>query len=195
MLADKLRNHNVILASQSPRRNSLLNELGINFSVAEDHNLDETYPSHLNKFQIPVYLSELKSQSYGELKENDILITADTIVWMVDHVINKPSDFNDAVKILSRLSGNMHEVITGVTLRTFSRLHSFYSHTEVYFANLSDAEINYYLKTFKPYDKAGAYGIQEWIGYVAIEKINGSYFNVMGLPVQKLYRVLKEFII
>jgi septum formation protein len=194
MLADKLRNFNVILASQSPRRNSLLNELGINFSVPEDHKLDETYPTHLNKFQIPVYLSELKSKSYGELQKKDLLITADTIVWMGDHVINKPSDFQDAVSILTRLSGNMHEVITGVTIRTNSDFRSFYSHTEVYFANLSEAEIDYYVNTFKPYDKAGAYGIQEWIGYVAIEKINGSYFNVMGLPVQKLYRILEEFI-
>jgi septum formation protein len=194
MLENKLHKYNIILASQSPRRQSLLKELGFTFQVSENHNLDEFYPENLDKFQIPVYLSESKSSAYGNLNGNDLLITADTIVWLKDHVIGKPSDFREAVNILLNLSENMHEVITGVTLRTRSRVHSFYSHTEVYFAKISKSEIDYYVRKFKPYDKAGAYGIQEWIGFVAIEKINGSFHNVMGLPIQKLYRVLEDFI-
>ena len=194
MLEEKLKKYNIILASQSPRRQSLLKELGIAFSVSDDHKLDETYPDNLDKFQIPVYLSKLKSDTYSDLNENDLLITADTIVWLKDHVIGKPLNFGDAVNMLKKLSGNMHEVITGVTLRTKTQTQSFYSHTEVFFAPLSVAEIEYYVNHFKPYDKAGAYGIQEWIGYVAIERINGSYHNVMGLPIQKLYNELESFI-
>lgn len=191
MLNDKLGKYNLILASRSPRRKTLLEGLGIKFRIAELPDFDEDYPQYLDKFQIPVYLSECKSNLYGKLDPNDVLITADTIVWMNDHVINKPADYQDAVRILRDLSGNMHEVITGVTLRMVDFLYSFHSHTEVFFSKLSDEEINFYITNFNPYDKAGAYGIQEWIGYVGIEKISGSYFNVMGLPVQKLYRVLE----
>ena len=194
MLQDRLDKYNIILASRSPRRKSLLKELGIRFKVVHIRDDGEEFPSHLDKFQIPVYISEKKSDSYGSLGDNDLLITADTIVWMEGQVINKPADYQDAVRILRCISGNMHEVITGVTLRTRDDKYSFTSHTEVFFSELSEEEIQFYVTNYTPYDKAGAYGIQEWIGYIGIEKINGSYFNVMGLPVQKLYRVLEEFL-
>jgi septum formation protein len=194
MLRSKLHNYNIILASQSPRRKGLLSEIGIIYSTAVDHNLDESYPDGLDKFQIPVHLSEKKSSVYGQLSGNDLLITADTIVWMEGEVIGKPAGADEAVTMLRKLSGRMHEVITGVTLRTKDKMQSFHSLTEVFFADLSEEEIDHYVKKYKPYDKAGAYGIQEWIGYVGVERINGSYQNVMGLPVQKLYRVLEDFI-
>jgi len=194
MIYDKLKKYNIILASQSPRRIMLLKELGIDFSTSLNHEVEEVYPSGLDKFGIPVYLSELKSNAYGDLKEGDLLITADTIVWFRDQVINKPTDLKDAVRILKLLAGEMHEVITGVCLRTGSHSHTFFSHTEVYFGKLSEEEIEYYVNTCKPMDKAGAYGIQEWIGYIGIEKIVGSWYNVMGLPVQKLYHEFERFL-
>ncbi len=194
MLIEKLKNHTLVLASQSPRRMKLLEEAGIPFRLAIPLDIEEKYPDGLDKFQIPVYLAELKSKAYGEIAENEIWITADTIVWQKNRVINKPRDAEDAFEILTSLSGSMHEVITGVCLRKRSGIRTFYSHSEVYFSKLSAEEILHYIETCKPYDKAGGYGIQEWIGYIGIEKINGSYFNVMGLPVQKLYRELEEFI-
>lgn len=172
-----------------------MKEAGIPFIQSDLHEVDETYPAGMSKFEIPVYLSDLKSYAYGQpLKASEILITADTIVWLNNQVIGKPADRSEGLNILKNLSGNMHEVITGVTLRTHIKHHSFYSHTEVWFDALSEAEIEYYFDKYKPMDKAGAYGIQEWIGYIGIKKINGSYFNVMGLPVQKLYRELESFI-
>jgi septum formation protein len=194
MLLEKLKNYNVILASQSPRRKSLLEGLGLKFEVKPVPSGEEAFPQNLDKFQIPVYLSEYKSFLYGELEYNDLLITADTIVWMNERVINKPDDYWDAIRILRDISGNMHEVITGVTIRNDKKTHSFFSHTEVFFSELSDQEIEFYVMNYKPYDKAGAYGVQEWIGHIGIEKLNGSYFNVMGLPVQKLYRELENFL-
>ena len=195
MLLNELEKFELILASKSPRRRYLLNELGIKFRISDLHAVDETYPSELNKTEIPVFLSELKSKTYsGDLKVNQILITADTIVWFENAVINKPRDPKDAISILNRLQGKMHEVITGVTLRSANKKHSFYSHSEVYFAPLTNEEIIYYVDKFNPLDKAGAYGIQEWIGYAGIKEIRGSYFNVMGLPVQKLYNEFKNFI-
>jgi septum formation protein len=194
MLKEKLRNYTLVLASQSPRRSQLLRDAGIPYRLAPPPHVDEDYPEGLDKFQIPVFLAEMKSDAYGPVPENEILITADTIVWHNGTVINKPLDAADAYRILSALSGSMHEVVTGVCLRTALKKTSFYSHSEVYFSKLSDLEINHYIETYKPYDKAGGYGIQEWIGYIGIEKINGSYFNVMGLPVQKLYRTLEDFI-
>jgi septum formation protein len=195
MLLKRLEKYEIILASQSPRRSYLLTELGIKFRVSDLHVVDETYPSGLNKAEIPVFLSELKSDTYTEdLTDNQILITADTIVWFGNNVINKPVDRLDAIKILNKLQGNMHEVVTGVTLKSSRKKHSFFSHSEVYFAPLSEEEIIYYVDKFNPVDKAGAYGIQEWIGYAGIKEIRGSYFNVMGLPVQKLYTELNNFI-
>jgi septum formation protein len=195
MLKDKIKNFNLILGSRSPRRIELLREAGIPFTLGIPHELDENYPPGLNKLQIPVYLSEMKSKTYGEIGEKDILLTADTIVWLEDQIINKPSDFSEAFRMLSSLSGKMHEVITGVCLRNKNRMSSFYSCSEVYFSRLSREEIEFYIETCKPYDKAGAYGVQEWIGYMGIERINGSHFNVMGLPVQKLYRELEQFLL
>lgn len=195
ILLDKIKDYHIILASQSPRRHFLLKEAGIHYTVSSLHKVDESYPEGLDKFQIPVYLAELKSKAFsGKLEEKDILITADTIVWINNHVINKPADREDAIRILKILSGNMHEVITGVCIRRINKSFSFYSHSKVYFRELAEEEIHYYIDQYKPYDKAGAYGIQEWIGYIGIKEITGSFFNVMGLPVQQLYQELDNFI-
>lgn len=194
MLIEKLTNYSLVLASQSPRRRQLLQEAGIPYKLAHVLDTNEDFPESLDKFQVPVFLAEKKSEAYGEIPDNEIYITADTIVWLKDKVINKPKDEQDAINILTQLSGNMHEVITGVCLRSNRKSKSFFAHSEVYFSPLTDVEILHYVKTFKPFDKAGAYGIQEWIGYIGIEKINGSYFNVMGMPVQKLYRELESFL-
>jgi septum formation protein len=194
MIREKLRKQTIILASKSPRRMKLMQEAGIPFRLAIPIDIEEKYPEGLDKFQIPVFLAELKSNSYGVIHDDEILITADTIVWLKNRVINKPKDVHDAFEMLTSLSGTMHEVITGVCMRKNFKTKSFYSHSEVYFAKLKPEEIIHYIETYKPYDKAGGYGIQEWIGYIGIEKINGSYFNVMGLPVQKLYRELESFI-
>jgi septum formation protein len=194
MLKEKLKKYTLVLASGSPRRMKLLQEAGIPFRHAIPMDIEEKYPDGLDKFQIPLYLAEMKSNAYGEISDNEILITADTIVWHKNRIINKPVDALDAFKILSSLAGNMHEVITGVCLRKNFQTRMFYSHSEVFFSKLKPEEISHYIETCKPYDKAGAYGVQDWIGYIGIERINGSYFNVMGLPVQKLYRELEAFI-
>jgi septum formation protein len=195
MLLDKIKNYKIILGSQSPRRQYLLKELGIGFTVEVLNGIDESYPDNLFYDQIPVYLATHKAQHYKNLLDRKtILITADTIVWLDNAVINKPKDREDALTILKKLSGRKHEVLTGICLKTEGKEESFCSKTDVYFRILSDNEIAYYIDNFKPYDKAGAYGIQEWIGYAGIEKIEGSYFNVMGLPVQELYQKLSEFI-
>ena len=193
-MIERFNDYNILLASRSPRRHDILKETGIRFEVADDIEVDETFPPGLDKFAIPIFLAEKKSSAYpGILNENTILITADTIVWFEGEVIGKPSGVKDAYNILSRLSGNMHEVITGVSLRSGRRKTSFYSCSQVFFSELSHYEINYYIEHFKPFDKAGAYGIQEWIGYIGVEKIHGSYFNIVGLPVHILYRELESF--
>ncbi|MGD9993129.1 MAG: Maf-like protein [Salinivirgaceae bacterium] len=188
-----LNNYQIILASQSPRRQQLLKELGLNFTI-EVREVDEVYPGHLQREEIPVYLAQLKAKAFeNSISENQLLITADTIVWLNNQVLGKPTDFADAFKMLQSLSGNTHTVYTGVCLKSSKKESSFWAKTDVHFKTLSDEEITSYLNTHKPYDKAGAYGIQEWIGYIGIEHIEGSYFNVMGLPVQKLYEQLKQF--
>jgi len=195
MLSELAKKYRIILASQSPRRQQLLKELGLDFEVmAVD--IDETYPPSLKGKDIAVFLSELKAKAYDSknLYENCLIITADTIVWQNGQILPKPVDYNDAVRILQTLSGNVHEVITGVSLRTKNKLRSFHSITKVYFKNLTLEEIHHYIEHYKPYDKAGAYGIQEWIGYIGIERIEGSYFNVVGLPVQRLYSELLNFL-
>lgn len=195
MLLDELKSFHIILATRSPRRHHLMKEAGLSFEVSSLHEVDESFPVDMDKFNIPVYLAELKSSVFnGELKEKDILITADTIVWFRDKVINKPENRVDAINILKDLSGNMHEVITGVCLRSPGKTMSFYSHSYVYFTQLSGDEIEFYIDRYKPFDKAGAYGIQEWIGYIGIKEIKGSFFNVMGLPIQQLYHKLGLFI-
>ncbi|MBN1184707.1 MAG: septum formation protein Maf [Bacteroidales bacterium] len=195
MYPEELKNYKIILASKSPRRQYLLKELGLNFRVDTSFDVDEVFPSKLSKMEIPVYLAELKANAYkNSISENEILLTADTIVWLNGKMVGKPIDWEDAANILKSLSGNMHEVVTGVCLKSLNKVKTFTALSEVYFKPLDDNEINYYINNYHPFDKAGAYGVQEWIGYVGVEKIHGSYFNVMGLPIQKLYVELLKFI-
>jgi len=194
MLLENLKDYKIILASESPRRQFLLKELGLNFELVVNPRFDETYPKKLVKDQIPVYLAEHKANAvFGKVKNKTLVIAADTIVWCGNKVLNKPADHKEAVKILTILSGKKHQVITGVCIKSSEKRISFYSSTDVFFKDLTEKEIIYYVNNYKPYDKAGAYGIQEWIGYIGIKKINGSYFNVVGLPVQKLYSELINF--
>lgn len=192
---ERINQFEIILASASPRRRFLLGELGLKFESRGNHELDESYPDHLQSEAIPLYLAKLKARSYTScLKEKTILITADTIVWLNHEVIGKPHDMEDAKEMLHKLSGKMHFVYTGICLTSLRKETSFTAETKVFFRNLTAAEIDYYVSRFNPVDKAGAYGIQEWIGYIGVERIEGSYFNVMGLPVQKLYNALIHFI-
>lgn len=188
----QLSTYNIILGSQSPRRKELLAGLDIEFTTKVIPGLEETYPDTLQGEEIPIYLAEQKADAYT-LEDNDLLITADTIVWLNGHVYGKPADEAEAREMLRSLSGKTHDVITGVCVRTNKKNVSFASTTKVRFAELTDAEIEHYVNKYRPMDKAGAYGIQEWIGYIGVEHIEGSYFNVMGLPIQRLYTVLKEF--
>lgn len=184
---------NIILASKSPRRQNLLKELGVDFTV-QTKEIEEVYPPELKKEEVAIFLSELKAAAFKEdLQPNDLIITSDTIVCLYDRIIGKPKDREDAFNMLSDLSGRMHQVITAVTLMSTAKTNTFFDVTEVYFKELSNYEIDTYINKYEPYDKAGSYGIQEWIGYIGIEKINGSYHNVMGLPVKKLYEQLEKF--
>ena len=193
MLFDRLKNYNIILASKSPRRQYLLKELGIDFKL-QTKDTEEGFSNTLKAQEIPLYLCEKKAKAFElDLNDGDLLITADTIVWIEDQVLNKPEDYNDAVRMLKLLSGKKHQVYTGVCLTSKQKTKSFFAVTDVYFKNLSDDEIEYYIKNYNPYDKAGAYGAQEFIGYIAIEKIEGSFFNVMGLPIRELYDELLKF--
>jgi septum formation protein len=186
-----IQNKKIILASKSPRRQTLLKELNVEFEIRLKE-VDEIYPENLRGGEVPVFLSKLKGEAFkNELKEDEVIVTADTIVWLNDSILGKPLDRNDAVAILKALSGNMHRVITGVTIQQKDSAYTFSETTEVYFKKLSEGEITYYIDTFKPFDKAGAYGIQEWIGYVGVERINGCFYNVMGLP---LFRLHEEFL-
>lgn len=195
LLHKALETYNLILASQSPRRKMLLEGLDLKFQSLVRDNIDESVPENLTKTEIPIYLAEHKSESYTDLLVNNtILLTADTIVYVNNRVIGKPTDYDEAVKILKELSGNSHEVITGVCLRSKNQMKSFMALSKVYLRELHLEEIEYYINTYNPYDKAGSYGIQEWIGYSGIEKIDGSFYNVMGLPVQTLYVELNHFI-
>jgi septum formation protein len=195
MLKELLQNKKVILASASPRREQLISGLDIDFVVELNGDVDEIWDQSIDPVKVPEYLSLLKSKGFGrELRSDEILITADTMVLCNGEILGKPADRDDAVKILMKLSGNEHTVITGVTLRSNEKVKNFSATTQVWFRDLNIQEIEYYIDNYKPYDKAGAYGAQDWIGFVAIEKIEGSYFNVMGLPVQKLYTELSRFI-
>jgi len=188
-----LNNYTIVLASQSPRRQELLRGLNIPFEVQEI-DVEETYPSQLVGVDIPMFLAEKKADAYSDrMDENTLLITADTIVWHEGTVFGKPVDKEDATRMLKALSGKTHQVITGVCISTLSKRRTFHVISEVRFARLAPEEIEYYLQNFQPYDKAGAYGVQEWIGYIGVEYIEGSYFNVMGLPVQRLYSELKRW--
>lgn len=193
MFLQNLEQYELILASKSPRRQQLLSDLGLKFTV-QSMDVPEKYPEGLGITEIPVFLAELKAEAFRpQLKNNQLVITADTIVWLDGEVLGKPVDYDDGFRMLSGLSGKKHQVITGVCLLSAGKKVSFFSLTDVWFKSLSEQEINYYLGNYRPYDKAGAYGIQEWIGYVGINRIEGSFFNVMGLPVQSLYEHLKDF--
>ena len=188
-----LDNYNIILASQSPRRNELLLGLNIPFKV-QVIEIEENYPSQLVGVDIPMYIAEKKADAFiPHMKDNTLLITADTIVWHEGVVFGKPTDKEDATRMLKSLSGKTHQVITGVCISTLAKRKTFHVISEVRFSRLTPEEIEYYLQNFEPYDKAGAYGVQEWIGFIGVEYIEGSYFNVMGLPVQRLYTELKRW--
>ncbi|MCL2041349.1 MAG: Maf family nucleotide pyrophosphatase [Bacteroidales bacterium] len=183
----------IILASQSPRRKMLLQGLGIDFEVKPSP-ADETYPADLNYEEVAEYIAKQKARHFpkDELPEHFILITADTVVCLDNEILGKPKDAADAIAILRKLSGRKHEVITGVVITTATAQNSFSDKTDVYFKDLTEAEIAYYVENYRPFDKAGAYGIQEWIGYIGITRIDGSFFNVMGLPVQRVYEELEK---
>ena len=192
-MLDNLKKYRIILASNSPRRKELLAGLGVDYEVRTLPDVDESYPEKLQGADIPLFISKIKADAYKTLLQPDeLMITADTIVWMDGMVLGKPRNRFGAIEMLRQLSGHTHQVFTGVTITTATRQHSFSVGTEVRFANLTDEEIVYYVDTYQPMDKAGAYGVQEWIGYIGMENIEGSYFNVMGLPVQRLYNELKK---
>jgi septum formation protein len=183
------------LASQSPRRRALLKELGFSVKIVKAPDIDEVYPPELTGADIPVYLSKQKADVFtDELPDNAILVTADTIVWLNNEVLGKPANAREAIDMLSKLSGSMHQVFTGVNLKFRNKQVSFYDVTNVYFRVLQKEEIQFYVDKFQPFDKAGAYGVQEWIGFTGVERIEGSYFNVMGLPTHKLYNQLLQLI-
>ena len=195
LLHHKLRDYNVLLGSASPRRRELLAATGIEFRLAPKFECEESYPSTLPAEDVAPYLSALKSHAYPyDLAHNDLLITADTVVILGGDVLGKPRNEEEARTMLSRLSGNDHFVVTGVTLRMRGSERTFSSRSRVRFAELSTEQIDYYVEKYRPMDKAGAYGIQEWIGYVGIESLDGSFYNVMGLPVQRLCRELEAFV-
>ena len=185
--------YQIILGSNSPRRQELLKSLGFDF-LNKPINADESFPIDLLAEEIPLYLAEKKADAYpDDLKENEILITADTIVWCEGKVFNKPANFVEGKKMLETLSGKMHEVFTGVCLKSGNKQTTFFDVSKVYFKKLKPEEIEYYLMNYSPYDKAGGYGVQDWLGYIGIDKIEGSFYNVMGLPVKELYEELVKF--
>lgn len=191
---DKLKRYRIILASASPRRKELLSKLDIDFTVKVLHDVDESFPASMSVVQVPQYISRKKADAYcQEMQENDMVITADTVVAVGRRILGKPKSAEEARVMLKLLSDRYHRVVTGVTIMTAKRTETFATVSRVRFTRLNDEEIDYYISKYKPFDKAGAYGIQEWIGMVGITELNGSYFNVMGLPVQRLYAKLKEF--
>lgn len=195
MIVDTLNNYRIILASRSPRRQQLLKELGLNFDIVIKE-YSEIYPENLRGEEIAKFVAQQKAVLFKkEISENEIVIAADTIVWCNSRVFGKPKDNEDAQRMLREISGNTHEVITGVCILSSFNEKVFSVSTKVTFDLFSEEEINYYIKEFKPFDKAGAYGIQEWIGIAACSHIEGSYFNVVGLPVQRLYKELQSFLI
>ncbi|MFA7687563.1 MAG: Maf family nucleotide pyrophosphatase [Moheibacter sp.] len=192
MLRDLLYTKKILLASQSPRRQELMKGLGIDFEVVKIET-DESFPENLKREEITEFISNAKSAAFRDLKEGEILVTADTLVWLDNEILGKPNNYEDAVRMLEQLSDSTHEVLTSVTLRSTYRSVSFSETTEVHFDPISEEEIHFYLTTYKPFDKAGAYGIQDWLGYAKISRINGCYYNVMGLPLRKLYLELLKF--
>jgi septum formation protein len=189
-MLENISNYKVILGSQSPRRKQLLSEIIPNFKT-QVIDLDEVYPAALKREEICMYLAKLKSNAFDELEENEMLITSDTIVCLGEEVLGKPKDHDESMEMLRKLSGNTHTVYTGVTVRTKVKEKTFYDATHVTFHDLTDEELTNYIEKCRPFDKAGSYGIQEWMGYVGISKMEGEFYNVMGLPVHKLYQLLK----
>lgn len=181
----------IILASNSPRRRELLACLDWDFEIRVKKGIDESYPKDLPVSEVPIYISSKKAAAYNVAKD-EILITADTVVVLGDEVMGKPKDAQEARRMLHELSGNTHQVITGCCIKSAETEKHFSVVTDVTFRELTDEEINYYIDKYKPFDKAGSYGIQEWIGYIGVTSINGSYYNVMGLPVQRIYECLQD---
>ena len=192
-MLDNLEKYKVVLASNSPRRKELLSGLGIDYEVKTLPDIDESFPGGLSEVETATYIARAKADVYRDIMQSDeLIITADTIVWLDGEVMGKPVDGEDARRMLRALSGKTHQVITGVCLTTIDRQKAFATVTDVTFCHLSEEEIDYYVERYRPMDKAGSYGIQEWIGFVGVESISGSYFNVMGLPIQRLYTELKK---
>ena len=192
-MLENLNKYRIILASNSPRRKELLSGLGIQYEVKTLPDIDESYPEGLDGMEIPAFIARSKADAYREVMQTDeLIITADTIVWLDGNVMGKPKDAEEAREMLRSLSGQTHQVITGVCLTTAVYQKAFATMTDVTFATLSEEEIAYYVKRYSPMDKAGSYGIQEWIGFIGVESISGSYFNVVGLPIQRLYTELKK---
>ena len=193
-MIENISQYHILLASNSPRRRELLGGLGVEYEVVSLPEIDESYPPTLQGVEIPTYIAARKAEAYSQwMKDDTLLITADTIVWLDGKVYGKPADAQDACKMLRELSGKTHTVITGMALTTCDKQRTFAVESYVTFAQLDEAEIEYYVSKYKPFDKAGAYGIQEWIGYIGVTALEGSYFNVMGLPVQRLYQELKQW--
>lgn len=193
-MLENLNKYEIVLASNSPRRKELLQRMGVNFKVRTLFGIDESYPDSLRGEDIVCYISRNKAKAYqSSMAPNELLITADTIVYVDGEVMGKPKNAEQAKEMLHKLSGKTHQVITGVTIVTAKRTENLGVTSQVKFTNITDEEINFYVDNYLPFDKAGAYGIQEWIGIVAVEEIKGSYFNVVGLPVQRLYQKLKTF--
>lgn len=191
-MLDNLNKYNIILASASPRRRELLSGLGVSFETLCLPGIDESFPDSLPANEVAGYISVKKAEAYKQqMQTNQLIITADTVVVLENRILGKPHSRENAVEILRFLSGKTHHVITGVTILTTDKQKTFSVSTDVTFADITDEEINYYIDRYQPMDKAGAYGIQEWIGFIAVESISGSYFNVMGLPIQRLYQELK----
>ena len=192
---DNLKKYKIVLVSASPRRKELLQNLGLTFKVRTLFGIDEQYPDTLRGEDIPRFISRKKAEAYrSSMADDELLIAADTVVCLDGRTLGKPHDAQEAKDMLHKLSGRFHQVITGVTVMTKDRMENFAVTSQVKFADLTDEEVDYYVDNYLPFDKAGAYGIQEWIGMVAVEELRGSYFNVMGLPVQRIYNVLKKFV-
>lgn len=192
-MLNNLKEYKIILASNSPRRKELLGGLGVTYEVKTLPNIDESYPEDLDAEEIPLHIARNKADAYRSMMQpNELIVTADTIVWLDGMVLGKPKDEADACRMLRCLSGKTHQVVTGVCLTTLEKQRCFATVTDVTFAELTEEEINYYVSQYRPLDKAGAYGIQEWIGYIGVQNISGSYFNVVGLPIQRLYTELKN---
>ncbi|MFV0163868.1 Maf family nucleotide pyrophosphatase [Empedobacter falsenii] len=193
LLTEKFKDTTIILASQSPRRKELLAGLGLQFSTIS-LDIDETFDrNEFKKEQITDYLSAKKAKAYTAIEPNDLIITSDTTVWVDDESLEKASNREEAYEMIKKLSGKTHSVYTSVTIRSIKKEVTFSDETQVTFADLTDEEIYFYIDNYKPFDKAGAYGVQEWIGYIGVDNMNGSYFNVMGLPTHKLYKELMKF--